>query len=287
MLTCVINVSEGRDDTVLAALADACGTVLLDLHRDGDHHRSVLTLGDPDPKVVEEAAFSLVEAAVARLDLARHAGVHPRLGVADVVPFVPLLPGASLEELGTASLEEAATARDRFCQVAASDLGLPCFRYGPLPGGGERTLPEIRRRAFVDLPPDAGPIVPHPSAGAACVGARRCLGAYNLLLEGDDLGLAKGIARSLRSPEVRALAFPVAGGVQVSCNLVAPWRVGPLEVYEAVTARARVASCELVGLLPLAVAQAVPADLRLRLDCPLERTLEARLGLGGDDLEAG
>lgn len=277
MLTCVVNVSEGRDDAALAALAAACGPALLDVHRDADHHRSVLTLGSPDPAAVEAAALALARAGVAHLDLSGHAGVHPRLGVVDVVPFVPLLPGAGLDELAAAPLEEVMAARDRFCGTAAAELALPCFRYGPLPGGGERTLPELRRRAFLDLAPDTGPVTPHPTAGAVCVGARRVLGAYNLLLATDDLVVARAIARSLRTTEVRALAFPVAGRAQVSCNLVAPWKVGPLEVYEAVTDQAEVAACELVGLLPAAVAATVPAALRDRLDCPPERTLEARL----------
>ncbi len=277
MLTCVVNVSEGRDGAVLGALAAACGTALLDVHRDPDHNRSVLTLGATDPETVEAAAFALVEAAVDRLDLSGHAGVHPRLGVADVVPFVPLLPGAHLDALGAVTLDEAAAARDRLAAAAAARLDLPCFRYGPLEGGCERTLPEVRRRAFVDLLPDLGPPGSHPSAGASCVGARRVLGAYNLVLASADLATARAVARSLRTAEVRALAFAVAGGAQVSCNLVAPWRVGPLEVYRAVQAQAAVAACELVGLLPHAVAAAVPPGLRERLDCPLERTLEARL----------
>ena len=111
VLTCVVNVGEGRDDAVLEALAAACGPALLDLHRDADHHRSVLTSGAWATGQVEAAAFALVEAAVTRLDLSGHAGVHPRIGVADVVPFVPLLPGATLDRLAAASLEEAAAPR--------------------------------------------------------------------------------------------------------------------------------------------------------------------------------
>lgn len=278
MLSCVVNVSEGRDEAALGLLAEACGGALLDVHRDDDHNRSVLTLGSTDADALEQAAFDLVAAAVEHLDLAGHEGVHPRLGVADVVPFVPLALDGDPHALGRAPLGEAAAARERLAALAAEKLGLPCFCYGPLADGGERSLPEIRRRAFLDLPPDTGPPEPHPTAGAVCVGARRCLGAYNLVLAGGDLALARRIARSLRSADVRSLAFAVAGGCQVSCNLVAPWRIGPLQVYEQVAAQAEVASCELVGLLPRSIVEAVPPGLRGRLDLSLERTLEARLG---------
>lgn len=88
-LECVVNVSEGRDLELLGALAAACDDVLLDVHRDPDHHRSVFTLGGPAP-AVEQAARSLTATTVARLDLAGHDGRHPRIGVVDVVPFVPL-----------------------------------------------------------------------------------------------------------------------------------------------------------------------------------------------------
>lgn len=277
MLSCVVNLSEGHDGDQLAGLAAAAGEALLDVHEDPDHNRSVLTLGSLDRHTLESATVALVRAAVARLDVGVHEGVHPRLGVADVVPFVPLLPSAGLDELAGAPLAEAVAARDRFAASMAAELGLPCFLYGPLPGGGSRTLPEVRRRAFVDLVPDVGPRSPHPSAGATCAGARRCLGAYNLLLADADLGDARRIAAVLRSEHVRALGFPVSGGAQVSCNLVAPWAVGPLQVYEAVSALAEVASCELVGLLPRAVVDAVPAGLRERLGISIDQTLEARL----------
>lgn len=257
MLECVVNVSEGRRPTVIAALSDAAGPDLLDLHSDPDHHRSVFTL------VGEEAPRRLARAAVAALDLRVHQGAHPRLGVVDVVPFVPL---------GDTSLAAAVAARDRFCAWAAAELGLPCFAYGP-----ERTLPEVRRDAFGPLAPTTGPAAPHPTAGAAAVGARPLLVAYNLWLAVPDLARARALARDLRSPAVRALGLAVGRDVQVSMNLVAPHEVGPAEVWDAVAARTAIARAELVGLAPAAVVEAVPRGRWAQLDLAEERTIEARL----------
>jgi len=90
----VVNVSEGRDQDFLARLANAAGPVLLDLHRDPDHHRSVFTLAG-EAEHVTHAVRALARASVAGLDLGRHQGIHPRRGVLDVVPFVPYTPVAS------------------------------------------------------------------------------------------------------------------------------------------------------------------------------------------------
>ncbi|MBW3644905.1 MAG: glutamate formiminotransferase, partial [Actinobacteria bacterium] len=186
----MVNVSEGRRRDVVAALATAAGGDLLDVHTDADHHRSVLTL------VGEAAPRAVAAVAVERIDLRDHQGVHPRLGAVDVVPFAPL---------GQATLEEAVAARDRFVTWVADELGVPAFAYG----AGRAPLPEVRRQAFRDLAPDAGPPRPHPTAGATAVGARPVLVAYNLwLAEPADLALARSLARSLRSPAVRALGLP-------------------------------------------------------------------------------
>lgn len=268
-----MNVSEGRDAAVLAALEAAAGPALLDLHADAHHHRSVLSLAGPD---VEEAARRVAAEAVARVDLRRHAGVHPRLGAADVVPFVPL---------AGSGLAEAVRARDAFARWAGRALGVPCFRYGP-----ERSLPEVRRAAFAGLAPDAGPPAPHPTAGATAVGARGVLVAYNLwLAPGTAVEVARRVARQVRGPAVRALGLDVGGRAQVSCNLVEPWAVGPGDAYDAVAAAAsaagsRVAGAELVGLVPASVLGAVPAGRWAALGLDPSRTIEARLeqaGLGG------
>jgi glutamate formiminotransferase / 5-formyltetrahydrofolate cyclo-ligase len=265
MLECVINISEGRDGELLARLADAVGNALLDLHADAHHNRSVFTLAGED---VLDAAKVLCGQAVLRLDLRRHEGVHPRLGVVDVVPFVPigipLGPGMDL----TAAL----AARDAFAEFAADGIGLPCFLYGP-----ERSLPEIRRGAFHDLAPDLGPAQPDPRSGAVCVGARLPLVAYNLVLADDDLDLAKEIAKSIRSRSVRALGLRVGANVQVSCNLIEPWIVGPAECYDTVATLTEVKAAELVGLVPREVLDGIDPNRYAQLDVGPDRTIEARL----------
>jgi len=267
MLECVVNLSEGRDPALVAELAAAAGGALLDLHTDAWHNRAVLTLADAD---VLEAALAVTRAAVALLDLTGHQGVHPRLGVVDVVPFVPL--GAAGFG-GPIDLSEAIAARDRFARAASEGLALPCFVYGP-----ERSLPEIRRRAFTDLAPDEGPHVPHPTAGACCVGARPCLVAYNLYLASGDLATARRIAARVRSDEVRALGLSVGDEVQVSCNLIAPWSTGPVEIYAEVSRFAEVSRAELVGLVPSALLERVESARWPELDLDPDRTIEARLG---------
>jgi glutamate formiminotransferase len=264
VLECVLNVSEGRDRSVLDALARAAGHDLLDLHSDPHHHRSVLTLAGV------EAPRRVTRIAVDRIDLRDHDGVHPRIGAVDVVPFVPL---------NGSSLTDAVTTRDAFAEWAATELGVPCFHYGP-----ERTLPEVRRRAFVDLRPDVGPDAPHPTAGACAVGARPMLVAYNLWLEAADLDLARRVAAAVRGPSIRALGLAVGDGVQVSLNLVSPDLVGPGAAWDLVAALAPIARAELVGLVPRAVLDREPAARWERLDLDPERTIEARLAARGVDL---
>jgi glutamate formiminotransferase len=257
MLECVMNVSEGRDHEALDRLDAVARPDLLDRHTDADHHRSVFTLAGID------AARRLARRAVAELDIRAHAGVHPRLGVVDVVPFVPLTGDG---------LTEAMLARDDFAAWAVAELEVPCFLYGP-----ERSLPAIRREAFTSLAPDLGPSEPHRTAGAMCVGAREALVAYNVWLADDDLALARRIASAIRSPEVRALGLRAGGGVQVSMNLVAPRRLGPAEAYDFVSARAPIRRAELVGLLPEAVLRSVASTRWVELDLAADRTVEARL----------
>ena len=272
-LECVVNVSEGRRRDVIAALADSAGPCLLDVHSDGDHNRSVLTLAGP-ADALSDGVRSLAAAAVARLDLNDHAGVHPRIGVLDVVPWITLT-GWPLQAGPPAP---ALTARDGFARWAGDRLALPCFLYGP-----ERSLPVLRRQAWISLEPDTGPSEAHPSAGAAAVGARGLLVAYNLWLEECNLDLARSIAADLRRPGVRALGLSVGGAVQVSCNLTEPLRLGPAAVFDAVSSRAAVARAELVGLLPALVLDATPERRWPELDLDRSRTIEARLQEAGLD----
>lgn len=266
---------------MLRELADACGDTLLDVHADPDHHRSVLTLAGP-AAAVEESVRSVTARAVARLDLRAHSGAHPRLGVVDVVPFVPLVTDPTGRLANPGCLHAAVTARDRFARWAARELALPCFAYGD-----ERpTLPDIRRRAFRSIAPDAGPAAPHPTAGACAVGARPFLVAYNLWLDTADLALARAVAAAIRGPGVRALGLRVGGSVQVSCNLVDPFTAGPAQVHDAVAslveaAGSGVARCELVGLLPAAVLDAVPPSRWRSLDLRPDVAIEERLATPG------
>ncbi|HEX7277145.1 MAG TPA: hypothetical protein VF244_07195, partial [Acidimicrobiales bacterium] len=194
-----------------------------------------------------------------------HAGAHPRLGVVDVVPFVPL---------EGSTMADAVAARDRFLAWAGSDLDLPGFAYGP-----ERSLPEVRRTAFAGLAPTAGPPAPHPTAGAVCVGARPVLVAYNVwLAEGVGLDEARRVATAVRRPAVRALGLDVGRRAQVSMNLIDPvGGMGPEGAFDAVRALVAVDRAELVGLVPAAVLAAVPSARWAELDLDRSRTIEGRL----------
>jgi glutamate formiminotransferase / 5-formyltetrahydrofolate cyclo-ligase len=278
LLECVMNLSEGRDKKVISALMAAAGPCLLDLHSDPDHHRSVLTLAGPG-KDVDAGARAVATVAVAKIDIRGHAGVHPRIGALDVVPFVDLVEEGQPGRLADGRLERAVEHRDAFAQWAARDLHLPCFLYGP-----ERTLPELRREAWSTLLPDPGPTTPHPSAGAAAVGVRPVLVAYNIWLADNDLDQARQVARSIRSADVRTLGLAAGTSVQVSCNLIAPWRVGPGAVYDFVASQAAVDRAELVGLVPLSVLEAEPRHRWSELGLSPSATIEARLegaGLNG------
>jgi len=273
VLECVVNVSEGQRADVVAELADSAGGCLLDVHRDGDHNRSVLTLAGP-PEAVADGVRALARATVARLDLRTHRGVHPRIGVLDVVPWVSLA-GWPLEG---ADPERAVSARDAFAGWAGEELDLPCFLYG-----AQRSLPQVRRDAWHGLAPHNGVLFPHPSAGAAAVGARRLLVAYNLWLAEPDLSLARTLAADLRGPALRALGLQVGNAVQVSCNLIDPLVVGPAAVFDAVAARSGVERAELVGLVPARVLDAIPGHRWRELDLDRSRTIEARLEQTGLD----
>ena len=286
LLECVVNVSEGRDVAALSRLRDSCGNFLLDMHSDADHNRSVFTLGGPRDDVFS-AVCALATDVVGCLDFSGHSGVHPRIGTLDVVPWVSLR-RARDGLLADGTVPESVSARGLFAAWAGSELRLPCFLYGL---GGMPALPEVRRRAWVDLAPATGPSEPHPRAGACAVGARPVLVAYNVWLAGEDLAAARVIARELRGSfdgRVRTLALPVGKRVQVSCNLIDPWAVGPGAVFDFVSSRSEVERCELVGLVPRGVLHAEPPRRWAELGIDPSVTIEARLeqaGLDGGSLD--
>jgi glutamate formiminotransferase len=261
-------VSEGRDLPAVEAVADAVrgvpGARLADVHADPDHHRSVFTfLGAP--QAVEEAALALAAAVFARVDMREHRGVHPRMGALDVLPFVPLRDLAMADAVAVAR---------RVGERLGREYGLPVYFYGAAATRPERrALRDIRRGEYEGLPrkladpawsPDCGPATFNPRVGAAAVGARDVLVAYDVWLDSTDLGAATAIARAVRESSgglerVQALGLPLErhGLVQVSMNLLDHRRTGIARAYDAVTAEAArrgitIRRAELVGLAPRA-----------------------------------
>jgi glutamate formiminotransferase len=286
-LESVPNVSEGRDAEVIGAIGDAFAAhaTLLDVHSDPDHNRSVFTLVGAD-QALQDALVAGARVAKERIDLRRHEGVHPRIGVVDIVPIVPIRP----EDMPRAKR----TARLLAKRLTAS-LGLTTFLYGEV---GEGRGPAFFRRGGTEELQrrlDAGEVAPaygppwlDPAAGAVLVGARRPLIAFNVNLRG-TAEVAREIAAVVREtgggfPGVRALGLdlPAAGHAQVSMN-VEDWEAARLhEIVARVEAEAEargatVLGSELVGLMPAgAAAQAAGAALRLeRFDA--SRVLELRL----------
>jgi glutamate formiminotransferase/glutamate formiminotransferase/formiminotetrahydrofolate cyclodeaminase len=284
-LESVPNFSEGRDRGTIAAIGDALASSarLLDVHADADHNRSVFTLVGDDEALVD-SLLAGVRVAVDRIDLRRHEGVHPRIGAADVVPFVPLRPG---------DFPRARAAAERFARLVADELHLPVFLYAPPERG-----PAFYRRGGTDavqrrldggeLVPDFGPPRLHETAGGVIAGARVPLIAFNVNLRG-TIEVARSIAGVVRERGggfhgVRALGVELAraGLVQVSMN-VEDWHAAPLKdivtriAAEAEARGAAVVGSELVGLMP-AGAAAGAAGAALLLDgLDPSRLLEVRL----------
>ena len=203
LVECVPNFSEGRRrevvEEIMQAIASVAGVTLLDSEMDADHNRSVLTFaGEPGP--VMEAAFRAVKRGSELIDLNQHRGEHPRMGAADVVPFVPV-EGLTLEDC-------AELARQTGRRIG-EELGIPVFLYEAAASRPDRvTLADVRRGEFEGLrdaigkdprkKPDFGPERIHATAGATAVGARRFLVAFNANLNTPDVRVAKAIAASIR-----------------------------------------------------------------------------------------
>lgn len=258
-LECIVNVSEGKDAERLDYFAGSCTSSLLDLHSDPHHNRSVFTLFGP---YLSDDLRSLATAVVESLDIREHRGIHPRIGVLDVVPFCPL---------GGTTMDEAIAARNEFARWIWTRLGVPAFLYGP-----ERKLPEIRRGAFSLFGPDFGAGMPHASAGACAVGARNLLVAYNLVMDA-DIEEVRRLAAEIRSPRVRALAMQAGTNVQLSMNLVTPLEVTPADVYDFAASRHEVIRAELVGLVPEEVMTLIKRERWEELGLSETCTIEARI----------
>jgi glutamate formiminotransferase len=284
VLECVVNVSEGRDANVLDALSAACAPALLDVHTDADHHRSVFTLAHAtDDTATEDAVRALARAVDEHVGFANHRGVHPRLGAIDVVPFVALAP--------TEPSSAVAAARS-FGAWLDAELAVPVFFYDGA-DDRRRTLPVTRREAFVTRLPDLGAAHPNARLGACAVGARPPLVAINVELDGDDLALARAVARDVREidgglPGVRALGLMLAsrGHAQVSMNLVDLDATGVETACD--TVRERLASAgggvervELVGLIPAAELARCSDEFRRWSGLDESVTVEARAAHAG------
>ena len=264
LIECVPNFSEGRDQAKVNAIAEAMkrdGVYLLDRHLDADHNRCVITLaGEPEPLL--EAVLRGVGKAAELIDLTRHAGVHPRIGATDVVPFVPFR-HAAMQHCVQMARQAGAEIWKRY--------RIPVYLYQEAATRPERTnLESIRRGQFERLRqeiaidsarlPDFGEARLHPTAGATAVGARKFLVAYNIFLNTSDVEIAKRIAKSVRSssgglPFVKAMGVLVRGRAQVSMNLTDVDRTPIPLVFKSVKREAErggasLLSGEIVGLVP-------------------------------------
>lgn len=286
----VPNISEGRNEEKVARIVEAVRSVsgirVLDLHTDPDHNRSVITMAGQEKPIVE-AAVTLARACAAEIDLSTQAGVHPRMGSLDVLPFVPL---------ENATLEDAA----RLARKAGERIGTFGFAIYLYESAAtvphRRNLADVRRGGYEgiagrisdpDWTPDYGPASLSPQLGAVAVGARPFLVAFNAYLDTEDVEIAREIAAKIRErdgglPGLKALGLEVGGKAQVSMNLTDLGKTSLPDALEAVRREATergvsVESTELVGLLPL---DALLQTSRYYLDLPgleKEQVLEAGL----------
>jgi glutamate formiminotransferase len=290
-LLAVPNFSEGRDERTVrsleATLGGACD--VLDVHYDGEHHRSVFTLAGQRAEL-EQALFAGAQEAIALIDMRTQQGIHPRIGALDVCPFVY----RSSEQRDEADAAALALA-ERF----GAELELPVFLYGELASseprreraffrrGGPAEL--ARRLEAGELAPDFGPSKAHPTAGATLVTARPPLVAFNLTLDTPDAEIAAEVAARLREsggglPGVRAIGLPREGGrSEVSVNVHDP---APGALARVVDEVQRLAAehdaspveAELVGLAPEAALSGYPREVPISGFEPERHLIEKRLG---------
>src|SRR5450432_4035102 len=282
LIECVPNFSEGRDaakiDAIVQTILAVPEVVLLDRESDADHNRSVLTFVGP-PAAVADAAFRAVERAVALIDLTKQQGAHPRIGAADVVPFIPI---------EGVTLEDCVALAGRVGMEIWNKLRVPVYLYEAAAKRPERVnLENIRRGQFEALVkemgveparnPDCGDPVCHPTAGATVVGARKFLIAYNINLGTSDIGIARRMAKTIRFSSggfrhVKSMGVMLASRnlAQVSINLT-DFEQTPMHlVFETVRREAErygvpVVGSEIVGLIPKKAIE-MSADYFLRFE---------------------
>jgi len=307
LVECVPNFSEGRDKNKVAAIVAAMkmdGVYLLDREMDSDHNRCVITLvGEREP--IQEAAIRGVGKAAERIDLNAHQGAHPRMGAADVVPFIPI-EGVSIEDCVAMARRVGAEIWKRY--------QIPVYLYEAAATAADRqNLETIRRGQFEGIraeiatnparKPDFGDPRVHPTAGVTAVGARKFLIAYNVFLNTPDVQIAKNIAKAVRFSSgglrfVKGAGFLVRGMAQVSMNLT-DFEQTPIhrafEIVKREAARYGVStvSSEIVGLLPKRALEAVAEwflqvenfDASLILENRLSAVMGGKAAVGG--LRAG
>jgi glutamate formiminotransferase len=264
IVECVPNFSEGRRpkviDAIVTAIKDVAGVKVLDVKPDADHNRTVVTLVG-GVEAIEEAAFQGIAKAVELIDMEAHQGEHPRVGAADVVPFVPIQ-GVTMEDCVAMAARVGAR--------VGSELQIPVYLYeAAATSPDRRNLADVRRGEYEGLKydiefnparePDFGP-KKLGKAGATVIGARPPLVAFNVYLTTDDVSVAKKIARAVRHSSgglryVKALGLLVEGRAQVSMNLTDYRRTPIHRVMEMIRSEVRryglgVAGTEIVGLVP-------------------------------------
>src|SRR5689334_7151281 len=291
MLECVPNFSEGRDPEIVRAIADAIAqtpeVLLLGWESDSDHNRSVMTFAGP-PNAVVEAAVRGAGKAAELIDLSAHQGVHPRVGAADVIPFVPLDASTMIEG---STMEDAVKAAHQAGEEIWRRYGVPVYFYEHAARSvGRKRLEKVRRKEFDGAPPDIGNLAQHPKAGASMVGARGFLIAYNVQLATRDSGVAQEIARKIREssgglPHVKAMGLYLASRdcAQVSMNLT-NFEQTPLDrVYETIAAEAgkhgtEAIAGEIIGFIPRRAYEMAPEFFHRAENFSESRILEARIG---------
>src|SRR5580692_7029878 len=307
LVECVPNFSEGRDAAKVDAIVEAMklpGVYLLDREMDSDHNRCVITLVG-EREAIQEAAIRGVGKAAELIDLTVHQGAHPRMGAADVVPFIPI-DGVTLEDCVAMAKHVGAEIAKRFA--------IPVYLYEAAAATPERqNLENIRRGQFEGIraeiatnaarKPDFGEARVHATAGATVVGARKFLIAYNVFLNTPDVDIAKKIAKAVRFSSggmrfVKGAGFLVRGLAQVSMNLTDFEQTPVHRVFEMVKREAArygvtPVSSEIVGLIPKKALEAVAEwflqvenfDSSLILENRLAAVMRGKMAVGG--LRAG